>query len=145
MDEGADSGPNVDVTLLLCDAAQVADGKLYVLGGGLTSIGASPQPVAIALLLAVPWDRANIPHQWRIELIDEDGQPVVANNAPIAVGGRFEAGRPAGVRPGTPLTVPLAIGFSALPVVAGRRYLWQLSIDGQTRTAWQSAFTVRAT
>src|SRR5690606_2892486 len=35
--EPVDPGPDVEVTMLLADAAQVADGKLYVLGGGLSS------------------------------------------------------------------------------------------------------------
>ncbi len=134
---------DVDVTMLLADAAQVAEGKLYVLGGGITSIGPDPQPLAIALLLSVPWDRANIPHDWRLDLVDEDGRSVEVGGHPVAVAGRFEAGRPAGVRPGTALTVPVAIGFNGLPVQAGRRYRWQLAIDGTTRPSWQVAFTVR--
>ncbi|MCU0272467.1 MAG: hypothetical protein MUE34_04465 [Acidimicrobiales bacterium] len=143
MDRNDVDGLDVDVTMLLADAAQVADGKLYVLGGGITSIGPDPQPLAIALLLAVPWDRANIPHDWRLDLVDEDGRSVEVGGHPVAVAGRFEAGRPAGVRPGTPLTVPVAIGFNGLPVQAGRRYRWQLAIDGTSRPSWQVAFTVR--
>jgi len=135
--------PVVEVTMLLADAAQVADGKLYVLGGGLTTIGPDPQPMAIALLLQVPWDRTNIPHEWRLDLVDEDGRPVDGGGRPVAVGGRFEAGRPAGVRPGTALTVPLAIGFGGLPVTPGQRYRWQLAVDGVTRPSWQVPFTVR--
>src|SRR5690606_8928900 len=142
--EPVDPGPDVEVTMLLADAAQVADGKLYVLGGGLSSVAAGGQPMAIALLLEVPWDRANIPYHWRLDLVDEDGQLVTVRGRPVAVSGRFEAGRPAGVRPGTPLTVPLAIGFPALPVAAGRRYRWQLTIDGRSRSGWQAAFTVRS-
>lgn len=129
--------------MLLADSAQVADGKLYLLGAGLSVIGPHSQPTAIALLIEVPWDRANIAHQWRLDLIDEDGRPLMAGDSPIAVGGRFEAGRPAGLRPGTPLKVPLAISFASLPTEPGQSYTWQLTIDEHTRSSWRVRFHVR--
>ena len=39
--------------MMLCDAAQVADGKLYVLGGGWSLIGPDPMPSAIAMKIDV--------------------------------------------------------------------------------------------
>ena len=67
----------VRVNLLLADAAQVADGKLYILGGGLTAVGPRPQPMGVAIRIEVPWDRANVSHEWRIDLLDEDGHPLM--------------------------------------------------------------------
>ena len=136
--------PDVSVTMLLADAAQVADGKLFILGGGLNAVGPRPQPLAIALLLSVPWDRANISHQWSIELLDEDGHPVPNAQDPVAVRGRFEAGQPAGLQPGTPLGVPLAINFATLPVKPGSSYIWQLLIEDRARPEWRARFHVRA-
>jgi len=132
------------VTMLFADAAQVADRKLYVLGGGLTVIGPMPQPVGVAIGIEVPWDRANISHEWRLELLDEDGHPVMIGGQPVAVAGRFEAGRPPGLKPGTPLSVPLAINFPNLPVTPGLSYSWQFSIDGASHTDWRLSFHVRA-
>ena len=137
--------PDVTVTMLLADAAQVADDKLYVLGGGITAVGPRPQSVAIALLLSVPWDRANRAHQWTLELLDERGDPVPDTEDPVAVRGRFEAGRPTGLKPGSPLTVPLAISFATLPVTPGSSYVWQLQIDGYSHPEWRIPFHVRAT
>jgi hypothetical protein len=137
-----DELPIVDVTMLLADAAQVADGKLYILGGGLQLIGSNPQPLAIALLLRVPWDRANISHDWQLELLDEDGLPVMHGDAPVMVAGQFEAGRPPGWPAGTALPVPLGITFHALPVEPGHRYTWRLAIDGNTEPNWQASFGV---
>src|SRR5690606_33349476 len=57
--------PFLNATLLLADSAQVADGRLFILGGGLGEIGPGPQPMAIAMLLDVPWDQANAPHDWK--------------------------------------------------------------------------------
>ncbi len=135
--------PDLRVTMLLADSAQVADGKLFILGGGLTVIGPRPQPLGVAIRIQVPWDRANTPHQWRLDLLDEDGHPVMMREQPLVVRGRFEAGRPAGLKPGTPLTVPLAINFPSLPLTPGNSYTWQLSIDDATRTDWRQGFLVR--
>jgi len=138
------SPPTLRVTMLLADSAQVADRKLYVLGGGLSVVGPRPQPMGVAIRIEVPWDRANVGHQWRLELLDEDGHPVLINGQPLVVHGRFEAGRPAGLKVGTPLSVPLAITFPTLPVRPGHSYTWQLSIDEATQVDWRQSFHVRA-
>ena len=52
------ASPDVKVTMLLCDAAQVADGKLFVLGGGWSLTGPDPMPSAIALKIDVGWHEA---------------------------------------------------------------------------------------
>jgi hypothetical protein len=134
--------PIVEVTMLLADAAQVADGKLYVLGGGLQAIGPKPQATALVLLIHVPWDRTNLRHDWQLELLDEDGVPVLHQDRPVIVGGQFEAGRPPGAAPGTSLPVPLAINFTALPVTAGRSYSWRLAVNGTSEPQWRTVFRV---
>ena len=139
----SDPPAGLRVTMLLADSAQVADHKLFVLGGGITVMGPRPQPMAVAVRIEVPWDRANVSHDWRLELLDEDGRPVLAGERPLLVAGRFEAGRPAGIRPGTPLSVPLAINFPALPVTGGCSYTWQLSIDEATHFDWRASFYVK--
>lgn len=137
------AGTGLTVDLLLCDSAQVAGGKLFILGGGLASIGPKPQPLAIALQITVPWDQANVRHEWRIDLIDEDGRPVLIREKPIVLQGRFEAGRPAGLQPGTPLGVSLAINLSPLPFVGGRGYAFALTINGASRPDWRVRFFVK--
>jgi len=136
--------PALRVTMLLADSVQVADRKLYVLGGGLSAIGPRPQPLAVAIRLEVPWDRANLRHVWQLELLDEDGGAVTVRDRPLVVNGHFEAGRPAGLRPGTPLSVPLAINFPSLPCKQGCSYTWQLTIDDATHVDWRQSFHVRA-
>jgi hypothetical protein len=133
--------------MLLADAAQAVDGKLYILGGGWSVIGPEPSPMAIAIKIEVPWSETNQPHPWHLQLVDGDGQPVMAQTPegerPVVVGGQFEVGRPAGIVPGTPIDVPMAIGLGALPLPAGRRLVWQLFIDGETQLEWQAAFSTR--
>jgi len=127
--------------MLLCDHVQVADGKLFINGGGWSVTGPSPVPHGVAVLLGVPWDRTNARISFRLALADADGRAV--GDPPIEVAGEFEVGRPPGMPPGTPLDVPLAFNFPPLPLSPGRRYVWTLVVDGETQEDWQVGFLTR--
>ncbi len=135
--------------MLLADFAQVADGKLTVVGGGWSLIGPEPTPFGIALLVHVPWDQANRRHTLRLELLDSDGQPflIPADEEEQSVvfldNVEFEVGRPAGLKPGTSLELPLAVNSGPLPLEPGNRYEWRLSIDGEGDEDWRLPFSVR--
>jgi hypothetical protein len=138
----------VKVTMMLADAAQAVEGKLYILGGGWSITGPDPMPSAIAAYIQVPWDRTNVQHQFRLELIDADGNPVALEGPdgdvqPVTIEGAFEVGRPVGVRPGTPIDVPLALNIGPLALAPGGRYEWRLAIDDQTDDDWRLAFSTR--
>jgi hypothetical protein len=133
-------------TMLLADAAQAIDNKLYVLGGGWSITGPDPTPSAIALALKVPWDEANAPHELRIELLDSDGDPVLAGEPepqPIVIQSQFEVGRPPGVRPGTPIDLTFAVGIGPMALPPGGRFEWRLTIDGNSEAHWHAAFSTR--
>ena len=130
-------------SLLLADAAQVVQGKLYILGGGWSITGPEPTPSAIAIKIDVPWDEANRRHRFQLNLLDADGKPVIIGNQPVSITGEFEAGRPAGLLPGTPLDVTLAINIGPLPIQPGSRYVWRLSINDRSDEDWELAFTIR--
>ncbi|HEX4690198.1 MAG TPA: hypothetical protein VH276_05870 [Solirubrobacteraceae bacterium] len=135
-------------TLLLADSAQVADGKLYLLGGGWNITGPQPTPFALAMLIEVPWDRANEEHQLRVECLDADGALVLVSQSdegeqPLAFEARFEIGRPPGIKRGAPLNVPLAINLPPQQFVPNSRYEWRLSINGQTDEEWRVTFSTR--
>src|SRR6266849_4778866 len=89
------------VTMLLADAAQVADGKLYILGGGWTITGPGPSPFAIALKFEVPWSRSKQKHRVSIDLLDADGRAVSLGGpddpSPFVIEGEFEVDAPVGV------------------------------------------------
>ena len=134
--------------MLLADAAQEVGGKLYILGGGWSITGPTPTPMAIALKLEVPWDRTNEQHKLLLELLDEDGDPVLVTDdqgeqVPLQVSGEFEAGRPPGIKPGTPIDSALAVNFGPLQLQPGHRYQWRLSIDGETDEGWSLGFSTR--
>lgn len=119
------------LTALLCDAAQVAEGKLYILGGGW-SIHRVPGPVsmAIAIKIDVPWSEANRGIPFRAELVTEDGEPVRdPDGKPVRVEGSMEVARPPGLRAGTSLDLPLAFRVD-VPLGPGG-YRWDFFLDGE--------------
>ena len=132
-------------TILLCDAAQASDGKLNMLGAGWNVIGPQPAPFAIALLIDVPWDETGRTHHFELTLVDADGHPVVPAGAtgPLSVSGDLNVDRPAGLREGSDLRMPVAISFSPLTLALGQRYVWHLDINGQRDESWVAPFDVR--
>jgi hypothetical protein len=59
--------------MMLCDHAAVAEGKLFVSGGGWGLIGPAPSPSAIAILIEVPWDQTNRKVVFSLSLHSADG------------------------------------------------------------------------
>ncbi len=117
------------VTLLLADFARVANGKLDVIGGGWSMMNAQgPFGFFVAALFQIPWDQTNTKHRFKLELLDADGE--------------FEAGRPAGLHPGTPVDAPRVVPFGPLVLDEGR-YEIRLTINDETKEDWFVAFTVR--
>lgn len=119
--------------MLLCDAAQSADGKLYVLGGGFSHVYTpnAPATMALAILIAVPWNRANEQHTVEAALVTADGQQVEMGDNPIMAGGELEVGRPPGLRAGTHLNTSLVFNFNGLILEIGD-YVWELRVNGNT-------------
>lgn len=137
------------VTMLLCDHAAVAEGKLYISGGGWSVTGPTPSPFGIAILFGVPWDQANRDHHMRLFLERQDGEPVLQTNElgqtePIEISGAFQVGRPPFLMPGTALDLPVAINHGPLPLEPDQRYRWVLEIDEHREDDWVLPFTVRA-
>jgi hypothetical protein len=119
-------------TVLLCDAAQVADGKLYVLGGGWTLCGPGAFVHALAIRLSVPWDQANRRHRLELVMVGEDSdEPVTLGDPPepLTFESQFEVGRPPGLPAGSPLDVPFAVGFGPLLLPAASGFAWSVRVD----------------
>jgi hypothetical protein len=140
----------VRATVLLADAAEALNGKLYILGGGWSITGPGPVPFAIAIKIEVPWDRANERHTLTLTLLDGDGHQVPVEQAPdaapepLVIRGDFEVGRPVGVPRGTPLDSVFAINFGGgLALPPGARYEWRVEINEETRAEWTVGFTTR--
>jgi len=137
--------PDFHVTMLLCDHVNVAEGKLYINGGGWTLTGPSPTPMGIALLIGVPWNSAGGEVHFRLRLVMTDGQPVTASAGanPIEIEGNVHVASPEGMSLGAHLDVPLAINFPALDLPAGQRLIWELELNGSRHTDWRLPFHTR--
>ena len=135
------------LTLMLADYAEAVNGKLYIMGGGRTVTGPGPAPFAIAVLIEIPWDETNRRHVLRVDLVDGDGRPVMVSTPtgerPVEIDGGFEVGRPAGLKPGMPQTVPVAMNIGPLPLEPGRDYVWRCSVNGATEDAWRLPFSTK--
>ena len=131
-------GNGIKITALLCDAAQESGGKLHILGGGWSVTRGSPVTMALALKLSIPWVLANTKLQFSVTLVDEDGElPTLvlpdgtSQRQAVAAAGELEVGRPAGLKPGTPLDSALAVTFHGVPLQPGR-YVWNIAVDDDT-------------
>jgi hypothetical protein len=126
--------------MLLCDAAQEVNGKLYVLGGGWTrtlqSVPPVPVMMALALKVFVSWNETNVPHEFTATLFDDDGNVVSMDDKPVQLRGRFEVGRPPGATHGADLDQALAVTFGGLLLPSGR-YKWEFAVGGRPLAAEQ--------
>lgn len=133
--------------MLLCDAAQAVNGKLYILGAGWNLTGPQPVPSALAIQIDVPWDQANRQHRINLRLVTEDATPVTAptpeGERPVVIEAGFEVGRPVGHRPGTPLSVVLALNIGPLQLKPESRFEWRCEINGETNEDWTAGFLTR--
>lgn len=129
--------PGIKVRMILCDAAQAdaATGKLHMLGAGWTWITTPLPPHAVAVMVQVPWDRTNERMALELDLLTADGVPVVQPGPtgpdPVRVRAEMEAGRPAGIDRGSPISLVFAVNVGPLQLLPGR-HEWRATIDGQT-------------
>ncbi len=133
--------------MLLADSAQVADGKLYILGGGWSVTGPDPVPSAVAVKVGVDAHEFNVEHHWELFLEDADGRLVQFETPEgmqsIEVRGDFSATDPVGVPLGTPVDVPIAVNFGPIPLNSGSRFTWRMVIDGENLPGATASFTTR--
>jgi hypothetical protein len=122
----------MDADLILCDHAEAVNGKLYINGGGWNLLFTPDRPVniSLAILIEVGWTETNTPHEFRADLLTTDGDLVLVDGNEISLRGRFEIGRPPGIKPGTSLNTPLAMQVTALVLPVGG-YEWRLFIDDE--------------
>ena len=118
--------------LILADAAEVTNGKLYLLGGGWNRITVNKpfpihRPTSIAMAIKVPWHQTNELHTFDIEINDADGKSLGKAR------GNFEVGRPVGMPQGMDQRVQLAINLN-ISIPKEGSYEVVVMLDGSTET-----------
>jgi hypothetical protein len=127
---------SIEATMILADGAQVADGKLYVLGGGWTRLKPHiPVRQSLGIVVHVPFDLTNHPLKLHVQLLDDDSNTVGLGGNEVKVDVEFEVGRPPGVKHGETINFPLALDFDGLALEPGG-YVWQSEVDGESVARW---------
>jgi hypothetical protein len=124
----------IRLNLMLADSAQVAGGKLFILGGAIGwSLPDVPTPMAICGTIDIPWNETNVKRTISIDMIGDNKQsaivPTATGSAPFKISAQFEAGRPSGAPKGTTFTIPFAVQFIRPPLAKGR-YEFVVRLDG---------------
>ena len=115
---------------MLADSAQVAGGKLYVLGGAFDTIAVRSFPavhrqLAVALVAEVgPSDR-NRNLDLAITLVDEDGRDLGVKSE-----GKLRVGAPAGLPAGASSLVPMVSAFGNIRFPSEGGYVFVIEHDG---------------
>jgi hypothetical protein len=132
----------IEAQLLLCDHA-VTDptGKVHMLGAGWTLTPSPTAPHGVAVLLKVPWERANEQLKVTLQLLTASGDltgPTTSGDGtrtPIEVNVDLEVGRPPGVTAGSQLPAVFALNVGPIDLPLGR-YGWRLQVAETELTAW---------
>ena len=112
--------------LILADHAEVANGKMYLMGGGWSRFQPPAYPAVmrygIALALRVPYLDTERPHHLVVRIVDADGGDVIRVEADV------ETGRPPGMQ-GEDQFVPFAINGTT-ELQGPRDFVVEASVDG---------------
>ena len=121
-------------TALLCDHAQVREGLLFVLAGGISRIRrpAFPAHFGAGLAVVLEFDsiEAERAHQFELVVVGEDGDEIARIAAEINVGDPQ-------VHPGEDIHVPLAVDLHGAVMPRAGAYELRLYVDGQHRRTIQ--------
>ncbi|MFQ5879555.1 MAG: hypothetical protein ACE5IZ_05230 [Dehalococcoidia bacterium] len=119
--------------LIIADAVEATNGKLYVLGGGWNQWKSPSFPtqvrMGIAVGILVPWNETNEKHHVTIDIVDADGKAVLP-----PINAEVEVGRPPGLRAGTTQRAILAIN-SGFPLQSAGSYEVKANVDGGSQKA----------
>jgi hypothetical protein len=132
----------IQIDAILCNHAEAVNNLLYISGGGIGTTlmppGTNPPYIVnlgIGIVVTVPWNLSNQQHEIEIQLVTEDGQPVLVPSAtgstqPVHARLAFNVGRPPTITIGDDQQVCLATNMPGLPVAALGKYEFIVRIDG---------------
>jgi hypothetical protein len=127
--------------LILADAAEALNGKLYLMGGGWDSIfvrDISQQvTVGIACGILIPYGETDDEHSLTLALEDQDGEQVTS---PLTV--KFKTGRPPTLDRGASMHLPFAIK-AEYPLPAYGTYVVRATVDNNPEATRSTTFRAR--
>ncbi|MGH3939473.1 MAG: hypothetical protein ACRDTG_12740 [Pseudonocardiaceae bacterium] len=135
---------SLDIKLILCDAAQAEpNGKTHMLGAGWSITATPTAPHAVAILIKVPWERANQKIGGMLRLLDAEGDPVELEISPGMKGlieneFELEVGRSPALAAGSMIDAAIVVNIGPMPLPLGC-YQWCLEMDNRTEIV---SFTV---
>ena len=122
-------------TALLCDHAQVRDGLLFVLSGGVSRVMRDSFPAAmgtcLALVLELDRIEAERAHQLEIVVVGEDGEDVARMEAEVSVESTSAA------KPAEAIQMPFAVDLRAAGIGKPGAYEIRVYVDGQHQRTLQ--------
>lgn len=114
--------------LILAEAAEVANGKIFIHGGCVERHRAGGFPTAltadIATSVLVGWAETNQPHVLQLRIVNEDEQPIAEIKA------EFTPGRPSGAMLGQDLRHLFALK-GPFPIESPGQYKVEAFLDGE--------------
>ena len=131
------------VSLMLAQWAQVhPNGTLNIMGGGMTVVPYPLPGMFIAGSLQFGWGAIGAEHAIRIDLLDDQAQPVPnADDEPVVITGKFPLAPLPGITWGTTLGVPLVVPVGPLTLAPSSRYEWRVEVDGEWYPDWDLPFS----
>lgn len=122
------------LSAMMADAATAFDGKLYIHGGGWDALVVRQFPaahasMALAVLLSADASEAPGTGEFRVQLVDEDG-----NDLGVGAAGAMGIGVGPFHKPGQRSLVPVAIPFNGIRFDKPGTYEFRLFWNGQQLT-----------
>jgi hypothetical protein len=131
----------LQVWTMLAESAQLVHDKLYVSGGGWTSMPAVSMPMCIVGQLRLA-DAAEREIQLSLSLLDEQGEPVTLEGEDEAVRvDRSMSWKPSDDRQDAAVSFVVDVPLLASALAPGR-YRWRVQVDGQHEDSWDAVFSI---
>jgi hypothetical protein len=125
--------------LILADAAQVANGKLFILGGGWSVYRSAVYPAQVQLALGISilidWSEAGIRHPVTITMADAAGVLVIPE-----LRGQVEAGKPAELGAGVTQRALLAVNAGLVIPRPGRYVVAAIAGASRAEVSFEAVF-----
>ena len=129
VDNSADLGPIVEC-FLICQYAEIVEGQLFIVRGGIESISSAGFPmvanVQIAIRMTIPFAESNRPLVFTADIHNEDGDTILPH--PMRPG--LTVGRPVEYVRGERIPAPMVLYFNGVQFPEPGDYSFTLSYDG---------------